>query len=134
MYYNVDICKKAGLLDASGNLKPLQGPADMIDAFERAQQVTGAYGLSLVVQDVTAWRLFNALYSQLGGDVLSADGKSYVVNEAHAEQALNFMTNLTLKSKVANPNIDYPGSVALFSSGKAGFLWTGEWEFTACQH
>jgi multiple sugar transport system substrate-binding protein len=133
MYYNTDVCKKAGLLDASGNLKPLQGPADMIDAFKRAQKVTGAYGLSLAVQDVTVWRLFNALYSQLGGDVLSADGKSYVLNEAHAEQALNFMTDLTLHSKVANPNIDYAGSVALFNSGKAGFFWDGEWEVTTFQ-
>jgi multiple sugar transport system substrate-binding protein len=133
MYYNTDICKKAGLLDASGNLKPLQGPADMIDAFKRAQKVTGAYGLALAVQDVMAWRLFNALYGQLGGNVLSADGKSYVLNDAHAEQALDFMTDLTLKSKVVNPNLDYPGAVALFSSGKAGFHWNGAWEVTTFQ-
>ncbi|HCI82465.1 MAG TPA: ABC transporter substrate-binding protein [Ktedonobacter sp.] len=133
MYYNTDICKKAGLLDSSGNLKPLQGPNDFIDAFQRTQKVTGAYGLSVAVQDSTVWRLFNSLYGQLGGSVLSPDGKQYVLNESHAEQALSFMSDLSLKYKVANPNIDYAGSVALFSSGKAGFLWDGEWEVTTYQ-
>ena len=46
MYYNVDICKKAGLLDASGKLKPLVGPAAVLNAFKAAQKVTGKYGLA----------------------------------------------------------------------------------------
>ena len=130
MYYNVDVCRKAGLLDSDNNLKPLQGPEALTDAFLRAQKVTGDVGLSLAVQDTTVWRLFNGLYKQLGGDVLSPDGTQFVLNEAHAEQALTFMSDLTLKSKVANPNIDGAGSVALFGSGKAGFHWNGEWEVT----
>ena len=130
MYYNVDVCRKAGLLDSNNNLKPLQGPEALVEAFQRAQKVTGDVGLSLAVQDTTIWRLFNSLYSQLGGEILSPDGKQFVLNEAHAEQALTFMSDLTLKNKVANPNIDYAGSVALFGSGKAGFLWDGEWEVT----
>lgn len=133
MYYNVDVCRKAGLLDSNNNLKPLQGPAAFTDAFLRTQKVTGDVGLSLAVQDTTVWRLFDALYSQLGGKILSPNGKQFVLNEAHAEQALTFMSDLTLKSKVANPNIDYGGSVALFGSGKAGFLWDGEWEVTTYQ-
>jgi multiple sugar transport system substrate-binding protein len=130
MYYNVDVCRKAGLLDSNNNLKPLQGTQALIDAFQRAQKVTGDVGLSVAVQDTTVWRLFDALYGQIGGKILSPDGTKYVLNEAHAEQALNFMSDLTLKYKVANPNIDYAGSVALFGSGKAGFLWDGEWEVT----
>ncbi len=133
MYYNVDVCRKAGLLDSSNNLKPLQGPAAFTDAFQRTQKVTGNVGLSLAVQDTTVWRLFNGLYKQLGGNVLSPDGTKFTLNEAHAEQVLNFMSDLTLKSKVANPNIDYAGSVALFGSGKAGFHWNGEWEVPTFQ-
>ena len=41
MYYNVDICKKAGLLDASGKLKPMMGPTGVLNAFKAAQKVTG---------------------------------------------------------------------------------------------
>jgi multiple sugar transport system substrate-binding protein len=128
MYYNVDVCRKAGLLNSDNTLKPLQGPDALTDAFLRTQKVTGNAGLSLAVQDTTVWRLFNGLYKQLGGDVLSPNGTQFTLNEAHAEQALTFMSNLTLKSKVANPNIDYAGSVALFGGGKAGFHWNGEWE------
>ncbi len=130
MYYNTDICKKAGLLDASGNLKPLQGPTALIDAFQRAQKVTGYLGLAVDTQDVTPWRMFYALYNQLGGEVLSPNGKAFVVNEAHAEQVLSFMQDLTITSKVASPTIDYGGAVAAFASSKAGFFWQGEWEVT----
>lgn len=134
MYYNIDICKKADLLDDSGNLKPLQGPEAIVDAFQRAQKVTGHEGLSLAVADSTVWRLFTALYHQLGGnDIISADGKNFVMDEAIAEKALSFMSDLTLKDKVADPNLDYGGSVALFNSGRAGFHWNGEWEVTTFQ-
>jgi len=44
MYYNVDVCRKAGLLDSDNNLKPLQGPEALTDAFLRAQKVTAMLG------------------------------------------------------------------------------------------
>jgi multiple sugar transport system substrate-binding protein len=130
MYYNIDICKKAGLLDSAGNLKPMEGPDAVISAFKAAQQVTGAYGLAIDSQDVTPWRTFYTFYSQLGGQVFSPDSKELVLDDAKAEQVLSFMSDLTVKSKVAPPNSDYGGAVALFGSGKAGFHWNGEWEVT----
>lgn len=133
MYYNVDVCQKAGLLDADGNLKPIDGPQALIAALKSAQQVTGDLGLALDTQDVTPWRLFYTLYSQLGGVVFSPDGKELVLDNSKAEQALSFMADLTTGSKVASPTIDYGGAVALFGSGKAGFHWNGEWEVTTFQ-
>jgi multiple sugar transport system substrate-binding protein len=133
MYYNTDICKKAGLTDAAGNLPPLQGPTAVIDAFKKAQQVTGNLGLAVDTQDATPWRIFSTLYGQLGGQVLSPDGKELVLDNAKAEQALSFMSELTVSSKVASPTIDYGGAVALFGNGKAGFFWQGEWEVTTFQ-
>ncbi|MBO0794001.1 MAG: extracellular solute-binding protein, partial [Ktedonobacteraceae bacterium] len=58
MYYNKQVCQQAGLLDSDGKLKPLQGPDAVIDAFKKAQQVTGAWGLAVDTQDVTPWRMF----------------------------------------------------------------------------
>lgn len=135
LYYNTDICKKAGLLDASGNLKPLQGPDALISALKAAQKVTGAWGLALSIAnaDVTTWRLFYTLYSQLGGKVLSANNQQLVLDQAKAQQAIAFMDDLTQTSKVASPTTDYGGAVALFASGKAGFFWEGEWEITTFQ-
>ena len=129
-YYNVDICKKAGLLDSSGNLKTMQGASAVMDALKSAKEATGAYGVVFEVEGVTMWRLFYSLYSQLGGQVLSPDGKELIMDDSKAEQALSFMSDLTIKNKVAAANIDYAGSVALFGGGKSGFLWNGEWEVT----
>jgi multiple sugar transport system substrate-binding protein len=129
MYYNIDLCKKAGLLGPDGNLKPIQGPTALIDALKQVKQVTGEWGLA----NIGPWRLFSGLYSQLGGKVLSPDGKELVLDNAKAEQALLFMADLTLKSKVAFPSTDYAAAIALFASGKVGFLWNGEWEVTTFQ-
>ena len=129
MYYNIDICQKAGLLGPDGNLKPIQGPTALIDALKQVKQVTGEWGLA----NIGPWRLFSGLYSQLGGKVLSPDGKELVLDNAKAEQALSFMADLTLKSKVAFPSTDYGAAIALFASGKVGFLWNGEWEVTTFQ-
>lgn len=131
-FYNVDICKKAGLLDADGNLKPIKGPDNLITALKQAQQAIGAggYGTAFEIQGVTPWRLFYTLYSQLGGLVLSPDAKELILDTAKAEQTLSFMRDLTITNKVAPPNIDYAGSVALFGAGKSAFLWNGEWEIT----
>jgi multiple sugar transport system substrate-binding protein len=133
LYYNTDICRKAGLLGADGKLKPLVGANAVIDASQKAQKVTGSLGLALDTQDVQPWRLFYALYSQAGGKILTPDGSQLILDDAKAVQALSFMADLTLKSKVASPTIDYGGAVALFASGKAGFFWDGEWEVTTFQ-
>lgn len=132
MFYNVDLCKKAGLLDANGNLKPIQGPEALIAALKSAQQAAGPgnYGVAFEIEGVTLWRLFYTLYSQLGGTIQFADGKELVMDTTKAEQALTFMADLTTTSKLAPPNIDYAGAVALFGSGKAAFHWNGEWEVT----
>src|SRR5947209_6011967 len=45
MYYNTDICRKAGLLGADGKLMPLVGANALIDAFQKAQKVVGGGGL-----------------------------------------------------------------------------------------
>jgi multiple sugar transport system substrate-binding protein len=132
-YYNTDLSKKAGLLDANNNLKPIQGPDALLNALKSMKQASGSYGTVFEVQGVTPWRLFYSLYSQMGGQVFSQDGKELLLDDAKAEQVLSFMTDLTVTSKVAAQNIDYGGSVALFGSGKSGFLWNGEWEVTTFQ-
>lgn len=129
MYYNIDICKKAGLLGPDGNLMPIQGATALIDALKQVKQATGKWGVAFL----GAWRLFDGLYSQLGGKILSPDGKKMVVDDSKAEQALSFMADLTLKSKVAFPSTDPGATVALFGSGDSAFHWNGEWEVTTFQ-
>jgi multiple sugar transport system substrate-binding protein len=78
LYYNTEICEQAGLLGTDGALTPLQGPDALIDAFRRAQAVTGDLGLSLETGGVQPWRLFSGLYAQLGGQILSRTGRSWL--------------------------------------------------------
>lgn len=134
MYYNVEICRKAGLLDADGNLKPFQGASGVMDALKSAKEAAGSYGVVFEIQGVTPWRLFSTLYSQLGGEVFSPDGKELILDNDKAEQVLSFMADLTINTKVAASNIDYAGSVALFGGGKSAFLWNGEWEVTTFEN
>jgi len=132
LYYNTDICKKAGLLDASGKLKPLVGANAVLNAFKAVQKVTGKYGMAIDSQDVMPWRLFYTLYSQQGGKIISADGKTMVIDDAKAITALTWMAELC-SGNVAPNNAAYADAVSMFASGKAGFHWNGDWEATTFQ-
>jgi multiple sugar transport system substrate-binding protein len=109
MFYNTDICKEAGLLDSDGNLKPLQGRNELIDAFQKTMDVTNG---------------------QLGGEVLSPDAREVVLDQEKAEEALSFLVELTVDKEFTPSNQDYAAAVAQFQSGNAGFHWNGEWEVT----
>jgi multiple sugar transport system substrate-binding protein len=132
MYYNVDVCRQAGLLGADGRLRPLTGADQIIDAFLAAKRVTGAYGVSVETFGpgaVSPWRLFWTLYRQLGGE-LRLDSSRLVIDDGKALRSLEFMQRLS-STGAAVTQVDYQGSVALFASGKAGFHWNGEWEVSS---
>ena len=131
-FYNTDVCKEAGLPGPVGELEPLEGPDEVIEALKKAREVTGALGLSFYAADPAGpWRLWYTLYGQLdGGAVLSADAREVMLDEEKAMQALEFMVALSQDAKVVPANLDYEGSVAEFQSGRAGFHWNGDWEVT----
>lgn len=131
MFYNTDICKEAGLLDSDGNLKPLQGRAELIDAFQKSMEVTKEQGIAFAPADpVVPWRLFYSFYGQLGGEVLSPDASEVILDQEKAEEALSFLVELALDKEFTPSNQDYGAAVAQFQSGNAGFHWNGEWEVT----
>jgi multiple sugar transport system substrate-binding protein len=133
-FYNTDICKKAGLLDAQGRLKPIEGEAAFVDALTRAKKVSGQYGAVVAITNETAtpWRMFQSLYSQLGGQVLAQDGTRVVLDDQKATRVLEFFQTLNTKGLMPGAP-DYQGAVALFAGGKAGFYFQGEWEITTFQ-
>ena len=47
LYYNVDVCEKAGLLNSDGTLKEIKGTDGWEEALQAAKEVTGAYGASV---------------------------------------------------------------------------------------
>lgn len=132
LYYNTDICKKAGLLQKDGSLKNLDGPAALTEAFTAAKRVTGAYGgvVSINNDAATPWRLFSTLYYQLGGSVLADDGQKIVLDDAKTEKVLSFLQNLTVRQNLMPTSVDYAGAITTFATGKAGFFVEGDWEIT----
>jgi multiple sugar transport system substrate-binding protein len=135
LFYNTKICGQAGLLDAAGNLKPIEGPDAFVDALSKVQKVTGQFGATqaITAETATEWRFFQTLYSQLGGQVLTDNGTKIVLDDAKAKQVLEFMRMLTVEKKLMPSSIDYQGAIALFSNGASGFHLNGEWEITTFQ-
>ncbi|MEU7907209.1 extracellular solute-binding protein [Actinoplanes sp. NPDC049118] len=134
MFYNTDICAKAGLLDSSGALTPLDTPEKFTDAMRRAKEASGAYGGVVAIDNDTStpWRIFQSLYSQLGGETLADDGRRVVIDDAKATQVLAFLQSLTADG-LFPASIDYQGSIATFANGQAGFYFQGEWEISTYQ-
>ncbi|MGW4942560.1 extracellular solute-binding protein [Actinoplanes sp. NPDC004185] len=134
MFYNTDICEKAGLLDSSGALRPLDTPEKFTEAMRKAKEASGAYGGVVAINNDTStpWRIFQSLYSQLGGEVLADEGRRVVLDEARASQVLTFLQSLT-KSGLFPAGSDYQGSIATFANGQAGFYFQGEWEISTFQ-
>jgi multiple sugar transport system substrate-binding protein len=134
MFYNTEVCEKAGLLDSGGALAPLDTPEKFTDAMTRAKAVTGAFGGVVAVNNETAtpWRIFQSLYSQLGGQMLADEGRQVVIDDAKATQVLTFLRSLTAGG-LFPAGIDYQGSIALFAEGQAGFFFQGEWEISTFQ-
>jgi multiple sugar transport system substrate-binding protein len=134
-FYNTDVCKKAGLLDSSGKLKPLNGEQAFMDALTKAKKVTGQYGATIAAinETSTPWRIFQSLYSQLGGSpVISDKGTKITIDDAKAIKVLSFLSQLN-KSKLMPGSLDYQGAIATFAAGRAGFYFQGEWEISTFQ-
>jgi len=130
MYYNTDVCKKAGLLQADGRIKPFSGVTGLVDALTAAKEVTGKLGAS--VDTVGPWRLWWTLYGQLEGKFFDESGERLVIDDDKALEALRLMEKLATDGLIPK-SANYPAHVALFSSGDAGFAFNGEWEVTTYQ-
>ena len=76
LYYNVEVCDKAGLLDSAGQLKPIKG-TDQLGGRADGRQ-GGHRGVrrrrATINEPSTPWRWFQTLYSQQGGSPWLADG------------------------------------------------------------
>jgi multiple sugar transport system substrate-binding protein len=133
LYYNTDLCEKAGLLGGDGKLKPLDGETALLDACEAVKEETGVSGLVFETRGVTPWRVFLTLYSQLGGPPIIEEGGVRIgMDDETAIRALEWMAQPHARG-VAAPDVDYQGSVAFFSNQSAAFALNGEWEVTTYQ-
>ena len=131
MFYNVDLARKAGLLNAAGdNLKPMKGRNDFVAALKAMKQASGQYGaISANTADpATTWRWFMTVYSGLAGPIVSGQGTKVTIDPAALEETFAFMQSLTGPLGLMPGNAADETVTTLFSQGKAGFLFDGEWQ------
>jgi multiple sugar transport system substrate-binding protein len=128
MYYNTEICAKAGLLGPDGKIKQIKGVDGLNDALKAVKDVTGKPGAS--VDTVGPWRLWWTLYGQLDGPFF--EDNKLVIDDAKALEALQYLAKLAADGLITK-SANYPAAVAQFSSGDAGLTFNGEWEVTTYQ-
>ncbi|RKN12043.1 extracellular solute-binding protein [Streptomyces radicis] len=130
LYYNTDICERAGLLDGEGRIRPIEGREAFTEAIRAAGEVTGQPGLvieTLGADTVGPWRVFSTFYAQAGGTLLSADGSEITIDEPKMLDVLTYLRMLADEGLIV-PRVDYQGTVGVFSAGETGLFLNGEWE------
>ncbi|MEQ7127194.1 extracellular solute-binding protein [Actinopolymorpha sp. B11F2] len=130
MFYNTDICEKAGLLDTDGNLTSVDGEDAFIEALAKAKEASGTWGgaVATIADTSTPWRFFFSLYGQLGGKLLMGSAPDEILEDDKAIQAASLMRRVTVEEELMPTSIDYGGAVALFANQRSGFFFQGEWE------
>ena len=130
LYYNLEICKKAGLLGPDNKIKTVKGVTEFLDMLRAVKETTGKYAVS--VDTTSPWRLWWTLYGQLEGEFFSPDGKELVIDDAKALEALDLIAKLASEGLTPR-SANYAALVAQFSNGEAGLSFNGEWEVTTYQ-
>jgi multiple sugar transport system substrate-binding protein len=130
LFYNTDLCAKAGLLNSDGSLVDLGGPEKFVAALRKAKQVTGKYGgvWSINNDTSTGYIIFYSLYQQLGGEVLRDGGRTVVLDDDKAVRVLSFLRDLSVGQGLIPSSIDYGAATVAFTQGQAAFYVQGEWE------
>ncbi|WP_394788142.1 extracellular solute-binding protein [Rhodoferax sp.] len=126
LYYNKALVAKAGLADASGNLKPIEGIAALTDAFKAVKEKTGtdAFSMESNTNSYMGYRLWLSMIAQRDGKIL--DNGKLVYGDVGVE-SMKIITDWFSKG-YATKNLDYPAANAQFFSGKAAFMLNGVWE------
>lgn len=128
LYYNKDLLKKAGLLGDDGLPKGLDGVDNFTAALKKLQEAGVAQPLS--IHDGAGdsmWRIFYSLLGQQDGAFFK-DGK--FLDGDNLDKAVKAATVMSdwVKNGFAPKQVEYPASIALFTSGKAAFHINGVWE------
>jgi len=132
LYYNIDLAKKAGLLEGGGSgLKPIQGAEEFLAAVQAMKDAAGGdYGAvaTITADPSTCWRLFMMVYSGLAGPLVSDLGTKVTIDRSAMKQSFAFLQQLTGSKGLMPRTATATTSSSLFSQGKVGFLFDGVWQ------
>lgn len=136
LFYNTDVCQKAGLIGSDGVLAPIKG----VDAFESAlaaiSKVTGkgAINVGNVNDTSTPWRLFWTLYNQIeGATPFLGDGGTAITVNVDAWTEVTSRIQTWVKQGWLNAGLDGGTAESQMFTGQVGIFLTGVWEITTAQ-
>src|SRR5699024_7501961 len=136
LFYNKEVCERAGLLDDDGLLVDLTGMDRFQEALKELSAVTGGIAITVanVAETATPWRFFWTLYNQLDGATpfLSDDGATISVDESLFLEVMGTVQDWVEQGWL-NSALDYATSQTQMFTGKAGFYLQGEWEIATAQ-
>jgi multiple sugar transport system substrate-binding protein len=126
LYYNKTLAGQAGLLDAGGKLKPIDGVDALTAAFRAATERTGRRGLTMESSQSSyaIWRLWLAMLAQQNVTIIK-DGR-FTYGAAGAATLARISDWFT--RGYAQAGLDYPASTSQFMGGNAAFMLNGVWE------
>ncbi|WP_116245335.1 extracellular solute-binding protein [Nocardiopsis sp. FIRDI 009] len=123
-FYNLDVCRRAGLLDEEDRLVETTGLDDYLAMLREIRNVTGAYGLS--VDTWNPWANFWALYRQQDGDIVFGED-DYEMDDDRALAAMEVLYRLS-EEGLAPRHSMLADTAANLSNGRAGLMIHGNWE------
>ncbi len=126
LYYNKTLVGRAGLLDAAGALRPIQGFDALTDAFRAVRQATGRPGMTMESSQSSyaIWRLWITMLAQRNAPLIE-NGRF-----AYGPAGVDSLARISswFKAGYAQPGLDYAASTSQFMGGNAGFMINGVWE------
>lgn len=121
-YYNTKLCQSAGLLKSNGQLKSPVGEQAFLSTLKAGQSAGAQYAISL---DYTAaWNLWYVFYSQLGGKLVSSNGKHVMLDDHKGLQAAQLLQEVGSGQKLAPLSATGPDIGTLFAEQKAAYMCT----------
>lgn len=126
LYYNKDLAGKAGLLDADGSLKPIEGIDALTNAFRAVRQATGRPGMTMESNQSSyaVYRLWLTMLAQRNVPLIQNGRFAY---GAAGVDSLARISSWFARG-YAQPGLNYQASTGQFMGGNAGFMINGVWE------
>lgn len=134
LYYNLDLFKKAGIVDANGKAKPPVTLDEFLADAKKLTQDTNGDGRPDQWGFVFTWLRTNYItfLSQRGANLLSPDCRRATLDTAEARAALSQMTDLVYKYEVA-PNPEGQDAWIGFQTGKVAMALEGIYMLTSLE-
>jgi multiple sugar transport system substrate-binding protein len=125
-HVNVDLFKKAGLVDAQGAPKLPTSPEEFLSQAQQMKARTGKYYFGAArVKDALGVHMWRSLVEQQGGSIMNQDLSKATVDTPQARTALDFMSKVF--GPYADPNQTYDAAQAAFLKGDTAMLLNGTW-------